>query len=175
MFSEIKNKPLYLYQFADILNEMMDVVFDCNLCELEATDKVNAIIELTSKTKSLKMLTDPDKFQESVIKREEDMSTGLGKGVAIAHGSCTENDKLVVALGISHKGIEFDAIDQKPVHILFLVANPPGSHIVYLNVLSKIVGLVQHESFRKLLLESNDPIIMNNRLRKSMNLANKKI
>jgi len=150
---------------------MVDVVFDCNLCELEATDKYNAIKELTSKTKSLKMLSDPDKFQESVIKREEDMSTGLGKGVAIAHGYCTENDNLIVALGISHKGIEFDSIDQKPVHILFLVANPPDSQKEYLHILSTIVGMVQHESFRRTLLTTHDPILMNTRLRNSLNLS----
>lgn len=151
---------------------MVDVVFDCNLCELEATDKFDAIKELTSKTKSLKMLSDPDKFQKSVIKREEDMSTGLGKGVAIAHGSCTKNDKIIVALGISHKGIEFDAIDQKPVHILFLVANPPNSQKEYLHILSTIVGLLQHESFRRSLLNSHDPVLMNTRLRNSFNLSN---
>ena len=150
---------------------MVDVVFDCNLCELEATDKFNAIKELTSKTKSLKMLSDPNKFQESVIRREEDMSTGLGNGVAIAHGNCSENEKLIVALGISHKGIEFNAIDKKPVHILFLVANPPDSHKEYLHILSTIVGLLQHESFRRSLLTSNDPLVMNTRLRNSLNLS----
>ena len=150
---------------------MVDVVFDCNLCELEATDKADAIKELTLKTKSLKMLSNPDKFQESAIKREEDMSTGLGKGVAIAHGYCTENDKLIVALGISHKGIEFDSIDQKPVHILFLVANPPDSQKEYLHILSTIVGMVQHESFRRTLLTTHDPVLMNTRLRNSLNLS----
>lgn len=150
---------------------MVDVVFDCNLCELEATDKFSAIKELTSKTRSLKMLSDPGKFQENVIRREEDMSTGLGKGVAIAHGSCTENDKLIVALGISHKGIEFDSIDQKPVHILFLVANPPNSQKEYLHILSTIVGMVQHESFRRTLLTTHDPVLMNTRLRNSLNLS----
>ena len=151
---------------------MVDVVFDCNLCELEATDKYNAIKELTFKTKSLKMLSEPDKFQENVIKREENMSTGLGKGVAIAHGNCSENEKLIVALGISHKGIEFDSIDKKPVHILFLVANPPDSQKEYLHILSTIVGLLQHESFRRSLLNSHDSVLMNTRLRNSINLSN---
>jgi len=151
---------------------MVDVVFDCNLCELEATDKAAAIKELTSKTKSLKMLSNPDKFHESVIRRENDMSTGLGKGVAIAHGNCLENEKLIVALGVSRKGIEFNSIDQKPVHILFLVANPPNSQKEYLHILSTIVGLLQHESFRRSLLDSDDPVLMNTRLRDSINMSN---
>ena len=92
--------------------------------------------------------------------------------MAIAHGSCTKNDKIIVALGISHKGIEFDAIDQKPVHILFLVANPPNSQKEYLHILSTIVGLLQHESFRRSLLNSYDPVLMNTRLRNSLNLSN---
>ena len=158
--------------FADIITRMIDVVFDCNLCELEATEKADAIKELTSKTKSLKMLSDPTKFQENVIKREENMSTGLGKGVAIAHGNCSKNEKLIVALGLSHKGIEFNAIDQKPVHILFLVANPPDSQKEYLHILSTIVGMLRHESFRRSLLSSKDPSLMNTRLRNSLNLSN---
>jgi len=151
---------------------MVDVVFDCTLCELEATDKVDAIKELTSKTDSLKMLSNPDKFNENVIKREKDMSTGLGKGVAIAHGNCSKNEKLIVALGVSHKGIEFNAIDQKPVHILFLVANPPNTQKEYLLILSTIVGMLRHESFRRSLLDSKDPSLMNSRLRNSLNLSN---
>ncbi len=158
--------------FADTVTRMVDVVFDCNLCELEATDKYNAIKELTLKTKSLKMLSDPVKFRENVIKREENMSTGLGRGVAIAHGNCSENGKLIVALGVSRKGIDFNAIDNKPVHILFLVANPPDSQKEYLYILSGIVGLLQHESFRRSLLNSHDSVLMNSRLRNYLNMSN---
>jgi len=150
---------------------MVDVVFDCNLCELDATDKIDAIKELTSKTDSFKTMARLRQFQESVIKREEDMSTGIGKGVAVAHGNCPESDKLIVALGISRKGIEFNSIDQKPVHILFLVANPPNSQKEYLHILSSIVGLLRHESFRRFLLDSYDPALMNARLRNSINPA----
>ncbi len=158
-------------ELADIITRMIDVIFDCNLCELEATDKFDAIKELTAKTESLKKLSDCNKFQESVIKKEEGMSTGIGKGVAFAHGSCTKSDKLIVALGISHKGIEFDAIDQKPVHILFLVANPPDSHKEYLHILSTLVGLLSHASFRRSILTNRDPVLMNKRLRNSLNLS----
>lgn len=150
---------------------MTDVILDCTLCELEATDKLGAIKELTSKTESLKMMSDPDKFQESVIKREENMSTGLGKGVAIAHGSCSENDKLIVALGISRKGIDFNAIDKKPVHILFLVANSPNSQKEYLHILSTIVEMLRHESFRSSLLTNYNSVLMNNHLRNSLNVS----
>ncbi|MCK5198376.1 MAG: PTS sugar transporter subunit IIA [Spirochaetales bacterium] len=159
-------------KFADIITRMVDVVFDCNLCELEATDKFNAIKELTSKTESLKSLSSIEQFQDSVIKREEDMSTGLGKGVAIAHGNCPESEKLIVALGVSHKGIEFDAIDKNPVHILFLVANPPDSQKEYLHILSTIVGLLRHESFRRSILTTHDSVLMNTRLRNSLNMSN---
>ncbi|MCF6334195.1 MAG: PTS sugar transporter subunit IIA [Spirochaetales bacterium] len=151
---------------------MVDVVFDCNLCELEATDKFEAIRELTVKTDSLRSLSGLEQFQENVIRRERNMSTGLGKGVAIAHGQCPEGKKLIIALGISRKGIEFNSIDKKPVHILFLIANPPNSQIEYLSFLSKIVGLLRSESFRSSLLNTKDSFIMNTRLRYFLNLSN---
>ena len=83
----------------------------------------------------------------------------------------SENEKMIVALGVSRKGIDFNAVDNKPVHILFLVANPPDSQKEYLYILSRIVGLLQHESFRRSLLNSNDPVLMNTRLRNSLNLS----
>ena len=148
----------------------MDIVFDCNLCELDATDKINAIKELTQKTESLKSLSSLKQFQASVIKREEEMSTGLGEGVAVAHGYCQESKKLIVALGISHKGIEYNSIDNKPVHILFLVANPPDSQNEYLHLLSSIVRLLRKEAFREKILNTFDPVLLNSQLKKYMNI-----
>jgi len=159
-------------ELADNIIVMIDVVFDCNLCELEATDKYGAIKELTSKTESLKSLSSLEQFQDSVIKREEEMSTGLGEGVAIAHGNCEESKKLIVALGISHKGIEYNSIDNKPVHILFLVANPPDSQNEYLHLLSSIVRLLRQENFRQKILNTYDPVLLNSHLKKYMTLVN---
>ncbi len=165
-------KVLPKLNITDNITVMVDIVFDCKLCELEATDKFDAIRELTVKTDSLRSLSDLEQFQENVITREKNMSTGLGKGVAIAHGQCPESKKLIIALGISRKGIEFNSIDKKPVHILFLIANPPDSQREYLSFLSKIVGLLRHESFRRSLLNTNNSFILNARLRNSLNLAN---
>ena len=76
------------------------------------------------------------------------MSTGLGRGVAISHGEVPEIDKVVVALGISEKGIDFDAIDGKPVHILFIVVNSRYKRGEYLEILSGLIKLMRDSEVR---------------------------
>lgn len=91
-------------------------------------------------------------FAQKVIDRERLQSTGLGHGVAVAHGRTVQVEQPVVALGVSHDGIDFDAVDGNPVHLVFVVANHPEDQIEYLRILSKLATLVRNEIFRSELL-----------------------
>lgn len=133
------------------------LIDDKNICTLDSTEKYEAIKELTRKASVFSSMSDLPRFQEGVIKREREMSTGIGKGIAVAHGDCPENDQIKIALGISRKGINFDAIDNEPVHIMFLIANPPGTWMEYLNILASIVRMVRNETLRRSLLSHYNP------------------
>ena len=116
---------------------------------ISSIDKFDAIRELIRKAPVFSSMTDKQTVEEAVIRREKVLSTGLGRGVAVAHGTTELVEEIVIALGISEAGIEFDAVDQAPVHLLFVIANPPGQQLEYLTALSAVTRLVRNESFRK--------------------------
>jgi PTS system nitrogen regulatory IIA component len=115
---------------------------------LSARDKFDAIRELIHKAPIFSSLSEKQTVEEAVVRREKVLSTGLGRGVAVAHGTTDVVDDIVIALGISEPGIEFEAIDRAPVHLLFVIANPPGKQLEYLTALSAVTRLVRDESFR---------------------------
>ncbi|MFW5688505.1 MAG: PTS sugar transporter subunit IIA [Spirochaetota bacterium] len=122
--------------------------------ELKSNDKYDAIREIIygapvfTEHASLEL----DEFSHIVIEREKLQSTGFGHGVAVAHGRTDRVDEPTIALGISHEGIDFEAYDGKPVHLLFIVANHPDHQMNYLHILSTLVAMVRDELFRREIL-----------------------
>lgn len=86
--------------------------------------------------------------------REKLGSTGIGDGVAIPHGKVSDLHELVVSFGRSKKGIAFDAIDGKPVHLFFLLLAPENSTGQHLKALAKISKMLKTPNFRKKLIEA---------------------
>ncbi|MBN2440766.1 MAG: PTS sugar transporter subunit IIA [Spirochaetales bacterium] len=109
---------------------------------LESNDKYEAIKELISNLPLLDESFLREELTDAVIQREKIMSTGLGNGVAIAHGRIPSIRNTYICLGISRNGIEYNSEDGKPVHFLFLIAHHPDMQNSYLKVLSTIAGLV---------------------------------
>jgi PTS system nitrogen regulatory IIA component len=121
----------------------------------ECFDKFDAIRELIVNAPVFQNLTNKDILEDAVVSREKIMSTGIGRGVAVAHGMTNAVDKIMVALGISEQGIPFGSPDGKPVNFLFLVAHPPCDQNKYLEILSAIAKMLVDESLRKELLTTS--------------------
>ncbi len=119
---------------------------------IEATEKYAAIAELIGKADVFAEVGDLGLFEAAVVDREKSGSTGLGRGVAVAHGKTPLADRVIVALGISRRGIEFEAPDGLPVKLLFLVASPPEMSCEYLLALSAIAGLCRNDDLKERLL-----------------------
>ena len=118
------------------------------ILHLESTEKEAAIHELLSRAPVFREVRDIRALEKAILSRERDMSTGLGRGVAISHGEVPELPKVVIALGLSEKGISFDAIDGDPVHILFIVVNSKNKRAEYLEVLSGLIKLMRDGEVR---------------------------
>jgi mannitol/fructose-specific phosphotransferase system IIA component (Ntr-type) len=116
---------------------------------LSSQDKFDAIRELIHKAPVFAGLGCRDELEEAVVQRERILSTGLGRGVAVAHGTTDTIKDIVIALGISERGIDFDSFDNTPVHLLFVITNPPGRQMEYLVALSAVTRLVRDEAFRE--------------------------
>ncbi len=136
---------------------IIDVLKDENISlSLNGKSKNEIITELVELASNSENFIDKNKVLTSIFEREKTMSTGIGYGVAIPHGKSTGVKKICVSLGISRKGVDFDSLDGKPVHIFFLIAAPEGPAAPHIKFLSRISRLLNMESFRNKLIESNN-------------------
>lgn len=125
--------------------------------DLLAEDKkglINAMIKLLA---SHDHVTDIDEVQRAVIERENMMSTGVGKGLALPHAKCDAVTDTVAALATLKKPVEYGSIDDEPVRIAFLLVGTPDAKSQHVKVLSRVSRLMNRESIRSGLLSSKTP------------------
>lgn len=109
---------------------------------LAATTKPAAIEELVNLLAANGDITDPKKVLAAVLEREATRTTGIGNGVAIPHGKCAGTNQLIMAVGKAASPIDFQAIDGRPVSLIWLLTSPPdqtGPHIKALARVSKLM------------------------------------
>jgi PTS system nitrogen regulatory IIA component len=122
--------------------------------ELKARNKREALVELASVFAKGKIPFDPEATLHVLLEREQLGSTGIGDGIAIPHGKLAGLEEMIVAFGRSRKGIAFEAMDGKPVHLFFLLMAPENSAGQHLKALAKISRMLKDGAFRKDLLEA---------------------
>lgn len=130
-----------------------------NLASLLLKERINLSLKPGKKNKviedlvySLKKGKDAELIVSTLQKREELGSTGIGKGIAIPHCRSLAVDKLEIAVGRTTKPINFNAIDKKPVSLIFLIIAPPqdpGNQ--YLITLGKIVQIAKEMTKKKVI------------------------
>lgn len=79
---------------------------------------------------------------DALTRREAKMSTGISKGIALPHATVEGLDTLRGVLGISAKGIDYDALDGHPVFLAFMLLTPPDDTEVHLQALQRIAVLI---------------------------------
>lgn len=121
--------------------------------DLQATDKLTAISELANTFVSEGVVTNESVYLKAVMKREEESTTGIGFGVAIPHGKSAAVTEPSLAFGRSQAGIQYDSMDGKPVHLMFLIAVPETSNDEHLRILSKLSRKLMHEDVRQKLMD----------------------
>ncbi|MGE4583474.1 MAG: PTS sugar transporter subunit IIA [Sphaerochaeta sp.] len=133
----------------------MNIRNDCRsvICQIQATDKTKAILEVIDSCTVFASLPDLDRFKRGVLRRERMQSTGIGHGVAIAHGKILGINEVHIALGISREGIDYGSADGMPVHLLFVIASSPSIQMEYLGALSAILRSVRTEQMRSHLVD----------------------
>jgi len=115
---------------------------------LRAQDKGNALRELVS------LLSDHASgdlqagILQSILEREQRMSTGIGQGVAIPHGKTELVDRMEMAFGIATRPIEYEALDGEPVALFFLLVSPPDLTGPHIKVLAQISRMLSSDGFR---------------------------
>ncbi len=135
------------------------------VAELHGTDKYEALRELIRRAPVFREINSIDSFEKAVIERERQQTTGLGHGVAVAHGRAKGVNRVLIALGVSREGIAYESPDGLPVRLLFVIASPPHVSLDYLQALSTLVRCLRDQKVRDELLAGNDPADIETRLR----------
>lgn len=124
---------------------------------LEAREKGDVIRELAELVVGGEARPDrAGDVAEAVLEREAVLSTGIGGGVALPHGRSGAVSELYMAAGTVPDGVDFDALDGRPVRLVFLLVGPvesAGEHVKALSRLSRILG---QADLRRRLVECGD-------------------
>ena len=126
------------------------------ISDLACSDK-NMVLKKFSDCVSQQFPKIPADEVFTILKDREDLgSTGIGGGIAIPHGKTKKIDTLIAAFARSHEGISFDAIDDQPVKLFFLLLAPEDSAGLHLKALAKISRMLKDPKFREQLTEAKD-------------------
>ncbi len=125
------------------------------ITELKATDKKSVLEELTLPISELTQIEHKE-LVRVLIEREHLGSTGIGNGIGIPHGKLKNLPALILGVGLSRKGVDFDAMDGKPTHIFFLLLTPENSTDLHLKLLARISKILKEKSFNDKILFSSD-------------------
>jgi PTS system fructose-specific IIC component/PTS system nitrogen regulatory IIA component len=125
--------------------------------DLEAEDKEEAFEELVDFFCQSAHIDSRSEILAAIKDREAKMSTGIKKGIAIPHGKTNAVDHVYGVLGISKKGIDYDALDGEPVYLLFLMLAPPKDSEIHLRLLKRLAELLDNPQFYTELVVQKDP------------------
>ena len=147
--------------------------FEHCLPKLASETKEEVITELIETFVKSGTITEDDSLELTgeILAREEGATTGIGKGIAMPHARQSNTVKeTLIAVGIHQKGIDFDAVDGQPVHIVFLIASPNNEE--YLGVAGRIAAVARDDVEMKALLRQNTPKAIHKFLEESWSAAN---
>ncbi len=129
---------------------------DLVVAELESKDKEDAIKEMASRFVGAGVVKDEKKFVEALREREKIGTTAIGDGIAIPHARSDAVEGLTVVLARSEQGIDFESLDGKPVHLIFMIASSPDINKEYLQILARIARLCKNDKMRNALVKAKD-------------------
>jgi mannitol/fructose-specific phosphotransferase system IIA component (Ntr-type) len=132
------------------------VCFEAIIPELKATDRDGVIDELVSALVSASRLRNAEhrSILKALIERENEASTGIGKGVAVPHVKHSAVTDAVAAVGRSDVGVDFSALDRQPVYSVILLISPTDDPDKHLQAMESIFKHLQKDKFRKFLRQS---------------------
>lgn len=112
------------------------------IMDLKATTKDEAISEMADLEVATGIVNNKEKFVESIWAREKESTTGIGGGIAMPHARNEYINKARVLFAKSEKGVDFDSLDQQPVHLFFMITAPAGADNTHLQALAKLSSLL---------------------------------
>lgn len=125
--------------------------------DLASQGKREVLLELLQPLQQAGKIADAKKMVEVLLEREELGSTGIGGRIAIPHGKSSQVQELAASLGVSKKGVPFDALDGEPVNLFVALVAPDGSAGLHLKALARISNLLKAKAFKQSILAAKGP------------------
>ncbi len=116
----------------EVINELLDALVAAGACDAGIRDELVKLI----------------------LDREKRGSTGFGKGVAVPHVKHDKIRKMAAAIGVSQKGVDFNALDKAPVYSIVLLLSPVNKPDDHLQAMENIFSNLQKDTFRRFLRQS---------------------
>ena len=130
---------------------------ECIRMDMEARDKEDLLRQLARLLLNQCPGIDEKEAVTGLLEREKVMSTGIGHGIAIPHARLSSCDKIYVGFGRVHPGIDYGAVDNNPVTLVFLIFFPKDEVNLQLRFLARISRILNQESLRQQLSTAETP------------------
>lgn len=125
---------------------------------IENSSKRDAIVELANVLSEAPQVKNKEELVSEILKREDLMSTAVGRGIAIPHVRLSSVTDLVMAVGICKKNIEdYQAVDNEPVNLLIMIAAAYNQHTYYLKTISYLTAKLRSQDLRDSLKKAATP------------------
>ena len=152
----------------DVIVQVRNVLSPDRVVFINQSSKRDALVELSNVLATAPQVKNGSELLSEILKREELMSTGIGRGIAIPHVRLSSVTDLVVAVGVCKSNIEdFQTIDDVPVNILIMIAAAYNQHSYYLKTLSHFSAKLKNTELRDAITKASTPrevydLIVNN-------------
>ena len=138
--------------------QMENIVSPDRIIFLDHPSKRDALLTLIDNISTAPQIKNKQELLQGILKRDELMSTAIGRGIAIPHIRLPSITDLVVSVGISRVDIpDFNSMDDEPVRLLFMIAATHNQHAYYLQTLSFFSSRFKNKDLRDSLLEAVNP------------------
>jgi len=132
---------------------------------MESADKDAVLTKLVDALATSPLVKNRDGLLKGILAREELMSTGIGFGVGVPHVRIDSVSDLVMAVAVCKKPISsYASLDNKPVHIVCMLAARPDQHAKYIRTLSAVSSCLKDAETRKKIIASDDPAFIYSQL-----------
>ena len=126
------------------------------IANLTGTNKEEVLREITDFLQEQGLIKDKETLLNTLMEREKLGSTGIGENVAIPHGKSDELSQIITVFARSLNGVDFESLDQKPVHFVCMVIAPSNSTGQHLKALARISRIFKNQNLRDGILKLQD-------------------
>ncbi|WP_121661239.1 PTS fructose transporter subunit IIABC [Metabacillus litoralis] len=122
--------------------------------EIQSTSKGDVVKELVDVLDRAGKLSNKESYEQAVLNREKQSTTGIGDGIAIPHAKTNAVKEPAIVFGRSTNGVDYESLDGQPSYLFFMIAAPEGANNTHLEALSKLSSILMKQEVRDQLLQA---------------------